>query len=446
MKRSVFAILLTLAFCAGVHAEVHTAASLSYTDVQAALDLCSPGDTLSLPAGDVTSDWSAILSVPNGVSVIGQGRDSTIMRNSTDSYYMMYFNYGDTEAGPVEISGFSLYGPSYGESGSGAIKLYHCEKMPDVVIHGLRVESFNGVGINFSEDVVSGLVYDCIFRNIYPADLGMTGYGVALYGDGVIHSPPLGTAEAVFVEDCLFENVKHGVAILAGAHGVVRYCVSRGPIYNRFMLDVHGRQSASQPGASTWEFYHNVLFGSPSTNEDEGIGLRGGDGVAFNNQAYDLEDPGFPSTPSAHKAIRVTIDTEPATYHPGSLNPMYFWGNTLNDVALEDVSVTTAASPYVAMGSEYFMDVKPGYTPFVYPHPDNGGSGQPQENVLTVTIEGDTEVVAVFERVTSTLTLTASPPEGGTVTSEKVEYAPGEVARITAVAAPGWRFVRWEKK
>src|SRR6056297_2886157 len=42
------------------------------------------------------------------------------------------------------------------------------------------------------------------------------------------------------------------------------------------------------------------------------------------------------------------------------------------------------------------------------------------------------------------LTLTATPAEGGTATSAKQVYDEGNTATITATANPEWVFVRWE--
>ena len=57
----------------------YKAKSLSPTDVQAAIDLCSEGDTAVLPSGE-QNDFNTTISVPNGVSIRGQEKASTILR------------------------------------------------------------------------------------------------------------------------------------------------------------------------------------------------------------------------------------------------------------------------------------------------------------------------------------------------------------------------------
>jgi len=391
MKKFIVTLLMLLGLAGFAFGEDHEASSLSYDDIATAVALCSDGDTLVLPAGDTTDDWSSILDVPNGVSIRGQGIGTTIIRNNDSSYYMMYINYGDdSSSNPVEISDFSIYSTGAGSSGGSMIKIYHCEKVYPV-IHDMWFEDSSAVAINFNSDATTGLIYDCTFKDIYPADLGSTGYGICIYGDN-IYDPTvsLGTANAIFVEDCTFINCKHGVAQVQGGHAVVRYCTFSEPVSNRFLSDVHGYQDQDPvtqddgdpdnvPG-STWEYYYNVFNGSDAGVDDEGLGLRGGSGVAFENDFYDHEDPGFPGTPSAHKAIRISGDDFLIDYHPGSdgvigggrgTEPMYFWNNTLNDTALTDVSVVSALSGYVAEDTEYFMNSKGGYTPYTYPHPDN---------------------------------------------------------------------------
>ena len=44
----------------------HEAASLSPTDVQAAVNLCAEGDTVVLPAGDY-SGFNNTVEIPNGI-------------------------------------------------------------------------------------------------------------------------------------------------------------------------------------------------------------------------------------------------------------------------------------------------------------------------------------------------------------------------------------------
>ncbi len=400
--RKLTILLFAVVLCLGLYAEDHEAASLSYSDINTALALCSDGDRLILPAGDTTSDWSSILGVPNGVSIIGQGSESTIVRNSTDTYYMIYINYGDDEGSAVEISGFSMYGPDYNASGSGAIKIYHCEKLPDIVIHDLHIESFNGIGINLDSDAVSGLIYNCSFKNIYPANLSSTGYGICVHGDNTYDDPipALGSATAVFVEDSTFEACKHGVVGIQGAHIVVRYNTFRDPISNRGIADIHGYQDTDPvsqddgdpdniPG-STWEWYHNTFYGDEGTEDDEGLLLRGGTGVVWSNVFWDFEGDEFPGTSTDHHAIRVNIDDFPADYHVGEVTPAYFWSNALEGSTLTDISVTAAATTYVVKDTDFYIGEKSGYSPYTYPHPSNGDN-PPQADFPSIYIDADYE-------------------------------------------------------
>ncbi len=61
-----------------------------------------------------------------------------------------------------------------------------------------------------------------------------------------------------------------------------------------------------------------------------------------------------------------------------------------------------------------------------------------------ITLEGSKTVTAVFAKDSVTLTVNASPAEGGSVTQDPAgPYVYGDIVQLTPVPAAGWHFVEW---
>jgi PKD repeat protein len=347
------------------HADEHTARSLSPYDIQRAADAASPGDTVVLPAGDY-SGFNSTVFVPNGVSLRGQGRDRTILRNTYGSRFLFIWNYEDTSSSyKIQISGFKLIGHGT-DSGSG-IEL---DNILDFAIFDVEIRDFGGAGVAVYGSC-RGVIYQSRFINIIPSNLSQSGYGVGVYGDGIWDNPkpPLGTKNAVFVEDCYFDGCKHAIASNNNSHYVFRNNYVEGLTDNRQGVDAHGKQSQYSCGSNTWEIYKNTVVGSGlSTQTDWGIVVRGGSGVIYDNTISKC-DPGLGTPP---KAIGVGIDDHTSYPDPYQVRDLYVWGNTHNGDPIGDIFVADDTSYYVKKDREYFLYKKPGYISYSYPHPLRG--------------------------------------------------------------------------
>jgi PKD repeat protein len=370
-------------------ADEHYASSLSPADIQRAVNAAVPGDTVVLSAGEYVG-FNQTVSIPNGISLRGQGMNQTILRNTSGGATLFSWNSQNKSSSyQVKISGLRLLGA--GDASGIGINL---SNILDFVISEVHVEDFSVVGIGVRGNS-RGVIHDCELINIWRSDNEGSGYGVAVYGDGLWDEPkpPLGTKNAVYVEDCYISKCKHGMESNGGAHYVFRHNKVDGLRHNRQGVDVHGKQPAHPCGGNTYEIYENTIVGSGSTSQtDWGITVRGGDGVIFNNTISKC-DPGSPT-----KAIAVSIDdhgTYPDLYQ---VRELYLWGNTHDGSAITDIFVASAASPYVKKNREYFMVQKPGYTPYPYPHPlrstdqslsaSAGGSPASGQAPLTVNFSG----------------------------------------------------------
>jgi len=346
--------------------------SLSPSDIQAAVDSASSGDTVILPEGDY-SGFDSTVYVPNGISMKGQGVDRTILRRTANTGIMFRWNYNNPTPSSykVEISDFKLVGFGYGiTTHHSGIWLYN--GMKDFIIHDLHFENFSSIGIDVTGDS-RGVIYNSVFKNIVPDDLSYTGYGVSVIGDEAWDDPKpaLGTQDMVFIEDNHFINCKHAVATSAGSNHVFRYNTVEGWAVSRHLVDAHGKLDPWLVGSNTWEVYKNTL---KCTGRDDltdwGITHRGGSGVIWGNTITGCDPKTGPGTQS--KAIAFTIDEHETYPDPYQIKDTYLWDNTNDGQPLTEVYITAKALDYVKEDREYFLYQKPGYTPYTYPHPLRG--------------------------------------------------------------------------
>jgi len=338
----------------------HWALSLKPSDIQAAADAAVDGDIVVLPAGDYAG-FNIRVNFKNGISLRGQGKNNTIIRmaGSFSSTALRWNSTNTTAHHQVQISDFSLYGPGSKTSNSGiAIQLMNADKMLDFIIHDLHIQGLCGSGIEIQKSK-RGLVYQCSFKDILPIDLSSSGYGITVLGDELWDhpKPALGTAEMVFIEDCKFEQCKHGVATNYGSHHVVRYCDFSKPVGVRSLCDMHGYRG-TYPGSNTWEIYHNAFHDPASTIDDRAIEPRGGSGVIWGNQIDN----------TIQRWVHIGIDTYVSYPDPYMVTDTYFWDNYHGGVVQTDV-YSVAETKYTRKDHEYFMYPKPGYVPYPYPHP-----------------------------------------------------------------------------
>jgi len=369
----------------------HEAATLTPASVQAAADLCSPGDTVVMPAGDA-STWSSIVYIPVGVNLKGQGVDSTIIRQPSTTNRFFYFNSASTTHGyTVEIQGFTCVGPSGvidtptwpTSTGTGfAIEV----RNSTVLIHDVNLHNKN---YGFVMRSCSGVIYDCAFRwminNYSTATHGSGGYGVAVEpvsGTWPIEYPAFGSGDALFIEDCTFYGCKHAIASNGGKVYVARYNTISAGWYVHGCLDAHGKRGTTE-GAISTEYYHNDVYLATQTAYSDsgtinyGVLHRGGQAVIWNNAFHS----GAGTSSDAIVISPVDI-TDAGTYVFPDDYPIYWqprnvwiWGNTYDGAAVdayensawfeEDRSSTNSMGTYY----DYVNSAKSGYVDYVYPHP-----------------------------------------------------------------------------
>jgi hypothetical protein len=377
-----------------VNATVIQAASCSQQDVQAAINLAQDGDTVRVPAGECT--WSQVVSLKGkGISLIAAGTALTIIRHDTVVNPGSFLTNIGVAGKPFRISGFKFYrntGSFIGVGGSAdGWRIDHCEFVSTAFIVAVSVSSLS-----------HGVIDSCTFRN---------NRMLIFYGNGhdAWKQPSsLGTDNAVYVEDCLFDSTIFTNAIDANCGG--RYVFRYNEVVNTY-CESHSLQhkfpdGTFNRGTMSWEIYHNSFIardnGATHTNYLP-LRMRGGTGIAFNNTVVNeggepfngfcaidnrrsYEDLGgvlgrcdgthpldgnedTTGYPCLDQIGRSTDHGSGTDRLPQQLDPVYAWGN-LFDGAPGNVIVSNGCDDHIKPGRDFFdHTVRPGYQPYTYPHP-----------------------------------------------------------------------------
>lgn len=383
------------------------ALSCEQGDVQAAVDAAGDGDTVVVPAGQCT--WTtpaacdsrvecAGVHIPGtSITLQGAGAESTIIQSDIPEGWAHATVFADTQEGkPVRITGFTftnIIAPAVSIAGPDrSFRVDHCDITPLadnwVVAIGVVSRAY-------------GVVDHCTLADseviVLPDE------------DDAWNRPlTLGTAHAVYIEDCTFTNsgsINDVVDGRSGARFVYRYNT-----LTNMELHLHGIEGGGSRGTHSYEFYENTGICDGSVNCYRMAYLRGGTGVLFNNTwtgdwssgglmvvhqcVYTDSCTGFKACDRypCHDQIGRTTDHDGDTIQ--DLVPLLEWDNTIDGVDV-DLTVQDDTYPemadYIQEGRDYYNDtvtydpttgcydtsfsadngdvVHLRYKPYVYPHP-----------------------------------------------------------------------------
>jgi hypothetical protein len=333
-------------------------ADCSFNTIQKAVNSVVPGTTISIPAGDC--NWGTQqLNIPAGIYLQGAGQDATTIRRvgavSENTYLIAY----DCANGAQAImAGMTLVGNGNGGIWDKGLGLLNGCKDFRISENKFTKFIFSAIYVGDAPNQ-RGVIFNNKFIDNYSADLKNLGYGVSVYGGGAWPALDLGSANAVYIEDNYFSGNRHNVASNNGSAYVFRYntVIGQDPAKDYAMTDAHG-VSSSPRGSRSFEIYNNQY----STNISSGsqrtaVGIRGGDGVIFNNTV--------PNT-IAH-AVELDAEGFSCGSYPGNdqIRSLYIWNNSNTTGGMLNNNCPAS----IQLNRDYFMTAKPGYTPFTYPHP-----------------------------------------------------------------------------
>lgn len=247
---------------------VITAASIAQSDVQAALNLAVAGDTVIIPPGTDTWCNGVAIGVPAGVKLFGSGIDVTTINISINcGQYTngMVFLGANSTFGYATINGQNFSKTAFIGNGNGF-------RVTGVKYNGIAGEAYFLYG-----NQTYGLIDNCIIN-------GGAGNSELIFTRGPSNAwqtpSTLGTDQAVYIEDCIFNGAGYVSDFNANSKGVVRFCTIQAPM----KVDGHGVASNTPArGVRHLEIYKNT-WTWPNNNWTN-IEFRGGTGMIFANRA-----------------------------------------------------------------------------------------------------------------------------------------------------------------
>jgi hypothetical protein len=319
--------------------------------------------TVVIPAGDC--NWKAQqLQVPAGVYLRGAGQDRTTIRRIgtvPNTSYLVAFDCSNGKR--AEFSDMHLIGNGNGKIEDKGLGLLH--GCVDFKVSNSTFSNFVFSAVYVGDAPRQrGVIYSNKFIDNYSPDLKNLGYGVVVYGGDAWPTLELGSQNAVFVEDNYFSGNRHNIASNNGSVYVFRYntVIGQDPAKDFAMTDAHGL-SSSPVGSRSYEIYNNrystVLAGGMQRTA---IGIRGGDGVIFNNTA----------TATIARTVELTTEGFACGIYPGpyQIRSLYIWNNSArpNNRHKTD-GIANDCPSSITLNRDYFLSPKPGYVPYAYPHP-----------------------------------------------------------------------------
>ena len=361
------------------------AASLSPADVQAAVNAAEPGDTVVLPAGTYNG-FNTQINMPNGISIRGQGKNSTILRetyNNGDYHVVFAVNYDNTESSyPIKFHDFTIHGNNAQRRDFGIF--VKGDDVEDIQVYNMGFYNFGYAAI-YLGGWIRGVIYECDFIDNWWPGLGYSvsvvmevtgdnGQGEWVWNQYPSNTDPgWGGKEFVFIEDCYFSGGRHYVDATYGGRYVFRYnALDENHIGDsNYAAHINTHHGANVPfyGARAIEVYHNTIN---IGHYEDGIVLQSGDALIWNNSVY-----GIISGKHGIMLAPGGCTQNPADY-PVEAQPRmtYIWSNTENNEDSDwdewptaDPGVGNYCPELVQKDRDFFLMPKPGYTPYPYPHP-----------------------------------------------------------------------------
>jgi len=406
-----------------IHTEASAATiaanSCSVADVESALDRASNGDTVVVPPGTCT--WSTSLDFDTKISggtnkfltLQGAGIDQTIIidgvSKATFPNIPYLIRWTTVNGGLTRITGFTFQGGTASDCCNQGMLYFRGNS------HQFRFDHNKVIPTRTSGMFVYGDIWGVLDHNTFDVSRSFGVYtfhnswnGVGGYGDNSWASPgTLGTQQAIFFEDNLFKNDKstqyHNYAVDGWMGGRV---VFRNNTFDSCTWANHGTESGGrQRGQRQYEVYNNTFTWNMNGNTFASlVGSRGGVGVVYDNTAtitngsvgvffdisyyrantsyapwgkcpsvWDQSSTSCLDQTGKGQGNMISGDTpSPAAWPNQITDPTYVWNNKINGAVSNAVSHVPAV---VALNRDLYNQARPGYTPYVYPHPLTSGSG-----------------------------------------------------------------------
>lgn len=368
------------------------AASCSQADVESAVAAASDGDTVRVPAGTCT--WDAQTSISDQhVTLQGAGiGNTTIIIETPVAGNWSALGIANADK-PARVTGFTFRRVASTAPGDVWANMVAISGVNWRVDH-CRFE-VTGSGARGVYATTDGLVDHCEFEEL--DDVQSQGVRIYHTNDNWTLPLDLGTARATVIEDTTFLFFSEHDSAVDGCRGA-RVVFRHNSVTNT-EFQLHGLWSCGDDmaGALSYEVYDNAFIADMGgTYVSAGITLRGGTGALFNNtftglfsvtmhgRNYrscqdgpwglcdgtnpidgNLEPNGYPCRDQIGRAADLDEDGVQEA------EPLYEWNNTFDGAATElTIDMCPQSIEHIQQGRDYYTATeRPGYVPYVYPHP-----------------------------------------------------------------------------
>lgn len=394
-----------------------TATSCSSAHVGDAVNQAVNGDTVLIPAGRCT--WTKNLKITGKYFTLqGAGIDKTIVVDgvSKASYpnipQVIWWN--SIAGGLSRLSGITFEGGTITDGNNKGMVAFEGSS------HSFRIDHTKFIPTRTAGLIVRGNLWGVIDHSTFDMS-ARNGYGLFVHGEGYgdkawAEGATLGTERNVFVEDNLFTQDRtkgHYYTAIDGWTG--HRLVVRKNRFEAVKVANHGTETSGRwRSARQYEYYNNTWVWNMYTSATPTvprnaypalIGIRGGTGVIYNNTAtitngsvsnvadfnylrttnsyspwgkcqnsWDLSAIRCLDQPGVGQGQLISGATPTPVGWPQEVNdPVYVWNNQINGVSRGAVSRSLSV---VQVGRDVLHQPKPGYKPYVYPHPLVSGSSQ----------------------------------------------------------------------
>jgi PKD repeat protein len=283
----------------------------------------------------------------------------------------------------------------HGITGGKPTLIHHCRfSAGGLMLRCIQVEPNRGIIFNSS--------FDAGFSSGGGGGNGNNNEGIGFKWEELTPSwstpPTMGANDATglnnfYVEDCYFAGMYlQCMDFDDNSRTVIRHCT-----FNNSGLVSHGQETSAY-GLRHFELYNNKFIfndvGVDTYNVNEWLYLRGGTGCIFSNEMPAITSQQWSTKPSLNLTVQALrrstgigcITNYPAPRQVGQgfdgtnavTDPLYIWNNTgsgnYNTPAISDFQPDQCgngqlATNYIQANRDYFIAPRPGYAPYVYPHP-----------------------------------------------------------------------------
>jgi hypothetical protein len=363
---------------------------MTFAQLKTALESLDDGDTYIIPVGIYDQGANDTITTKNIILLGAGGMNGTVINGGSGKRILAIA--GSNASNIFRISGITFQW-AINETNNNAMCFWGSQK-------GLRIDNCKFINANrgiWSATMNPGVIDHCIFVDcgfsvLVERDLDQStwgGSGVTWTGYPASRSgSAIGNGDAIFIEDCVFygQNAAYGMST-ADCMNSGKYVFRHNKVYIYASNDgappilVHGNQShsiTSYRGGYSAEIYNNYFYIDAAANVGDGIFLRGGTGVVFNNvlEGHLTKPIRFLDYGSCVYVNPDTGDFYGAVYPAfDQINNYYLWNNTYNSVLISDgvpaiyADVAGYNADNIRINKEYYDSAMPEYNIYPYPHP-----------------------------------------------------------------------------